>query len=159
VAVNASPRKIKGQEVIQRYLATGPDDDGATLNDYRSERPMKFKLTRDLAILELARPVPNYHGIAFCLDDLELDQQVDIFAYPASAINPIRRLAQFHGAFKGTTTQGLLAFEYSSDNGEPIHGGSSGGLVVDSKTRKVVGILSRGGLEKNGNEVALAVPV
>ena len=125
------------------------------MNDYQSERPLKFKLNRDLAIFELRHPIPHYHGIAFSLDDLELDQQVDIYAYPASSINPIRSLSRFHGAFKGTTTQGLLAFEY---DGKPIHGGSSGGLVVDSKSHQIVGILSRAGLGKDGKEVALAVP-
>src|SRR5262249_27984582 len=149
----------KGQQVIQRYLATGPDEEGSTLNDYTSGRPLKFKLTLDLAIFELRRPIPNYHGIPYNLDDLELDQQVDIYAYPASAIHPIRRLAHFHGAFKGTTTQGLLAFEYSRANDKPIHGGASGGLVVDSKTQQVVGVLSRGGSGKDGKEVALAVPM
>ena len=159
VAVFARPRKIKGQEVIQRYLATGPDDEGATLNDYLSERPLKYTLNRDLAIFELRHPVPHYHGIAFSLDDLELDQEVDIYAYPAGAINPVRSLVRFHGAYKGETTQGFHAFEYSRTNGKPIHGGASGGLVVDSKTQKVVGVLSRAGLGKNGKEVALAVPV
>ncbi len=158
VAAIARPHKIKGEEVIQRYLATGPDDEGATLNDYQSERPLKYNLNRDLAIFELRHPIPHYRGIAFSLEDLELDQQVDIYAYPANPINPIRSLVRFHGAFKGTTTQGFLAFEYSRDNGKPIHGGASGGLVVDSKTQRVVGILSRAGLGKNGNEVALAVP-
>src|SRR5690242_6497395 len=83
VAAIARPHKIKGEEVIQRYLATGPDDEGATLNDYTSERPLKYNLNRDLAIFELRHPIPHYHGIAFSLDDLELDQQVDIYAYPA----------------------------------------------------------------------------
>lgn len=159
VGANARPRKIKGQEVIQRYLATGPDDDGATLNDYLSERPLKYTLNRDLAIFELRRPVPHYHGIAFSLDDLELGQEVDIYGYPAVAINPIRNLVRFHGAYQGETTQGFHAFEYSRTNGKPIHGGASGGLVVDSKTHQVVGILSRVGLGKNGKDVALAVSV
>lgn len=157
VAANGRPLTIKGQRVIQRYLATGPDDDGATLNDYTSARPLKYKLTRDLAIFELRHPIPHFHGIGFSLDDLELDQQVDIYGYPLSSIPiPIRRLVRFHGAYKGETQQGFLAFEY---DGKPIYGGASGGLVVDSKTQKVVGILSRAGLGKNGHEVALAVPI
>ncbi|HKW65061.1 MAG TPA: serine protease [Candidatus Acidoferrum sp.] len=159
VVANARPLVIMGKRVIHRYLATGPEDDGATLNDYTSEQPLRYKLSRDLAIFELSHPLSHYHGIEFSLDELELGQQVDIYAYLAGSINPIRRLARFHGSFKGTTTQGLLAFEYSSANGKPIHGGSSGGLVVDSKTHQVVGILSRAGLGKNGKDVALAVPV
>ncbi|HEY6947044.1 MAG TPA: serine protease [Candidatus Acidoferrum sp.] len=156
VAAFASPRKIKGQEVIQCYLASGPEDEGATLNDYLSERPLKYTSSRDLAIFELRHPLPHYHGIAFNLNDLELDEQVDIYAYPVNSINPIRKLVQFHGVYKGKTTADFLAFEYE---GKPIHGGSSGGIVVDSKTHQIVGILSRAGLGKNGEEVALAVPV
>lgn len=156
VAAFARPRKIKGEEVIQRYLATGPDDDGATLNDYLSDKPLKYTLSRDLAIFELRRPLPNHHGVSFSLDDLDLDQAVDIYAYPKEPINPLRRLEQFHCVFKGKTTAGFLAFEYE---GKTIRGGASGGLVVDSKTRQIVGILSRVGLGRNGRQVALAVPI
>ncbi|HEV2195175.1 MAG TPA: serine protease [Candidatus Acidoferrum sp.] len=156
VAAFARPHKIKGQRVIQRYLATGPDDEGATLNDYLSDRPLKYTLNRDLAIFELRNPLPHFHGIAFSLDDLELDEQVDIYAYPGNFLKPIRKLVQFHGAYQGKTTAGFLAFEYE---GKPIHGGSSGGLVVDSKTHQIVGILCRAGLGTNAKAVALAVPV
>ena len=163
VAAIVRPRKIKGEEVIQRYLATGPDDEGATLNDIQSERPLKYNLMRDLAIFELRHPLPHYHGVAFSLDDPELDQGVDIYAYPtgriAGVVNPIRSLVTFHGAYKGETKQGFLAFEYSRTNGEPIRGGASGGLVIDGKTQKVVGVLSRVGLGKNGKDVAQAVPI
>src|SRR6266705_6386459 len=159
VAMMVRPRKIKGAEVIERYLATGPDDEGATLNDIFSERPMKYTLSRDLAIFELRRPLPRYHGITFSLDDLEIDQQVDIYAYPKEFIKPIRSLLQFHGAYKGKTTAGFLAFEYSFSNGKAIRGGASGGLVVDSKTQRIVGVLSRVGDGTNGKPVALAVPI
>lgn len=162
VAANARPRRINGQEVIRRYLATGPDDEGATLNDYLSERPLKFTLSRDLAIFELRHPIPQHHGIAFSLNDLELDQQVDIYGYPVRAnyghagANPIRSLVRFPALFKGFTTAGFLAFEYE---GKPIRGGASGGIAVDSKTHQIVGVLSRVGLGKNGKDVALAVPI
>lgn len=155
-AANAWPRKIKGERVIQRYLATGSDDEGATLNDVLSEHSsLKYTLIRDLAIYELNHPLPHYHGLIFSLDDLEIGQQVDIYGFPKESVLPIRNLEQFRGEYRGTTTAGLLAFEYS---GKAIRGGASGGLVVDSKTRQVVGILSRVGLGKNGKEVALAVP-
>ena len=156
VAAIARPHKIKGERVMQRYLATGPDDEGATTNEIFSDRPLKYTLSRDLAIFELRHPLPHHHGIAFSLRDLELDEQVDIYCFPKSA-NPVRDLQQFHGSFKGTTTQGFLAFEYSSANGKSIRGGASGGLVVDSESHQAVGILSRAGLGKNGKEVALAV--
>jgi len=68
VAMMVRPRKIKGAEVMERYLATGPDDEGVTLNDIFSERPMKYTLSRDLAIFELRHPLPYYRGISFSLD-------------------------------------------------------------------------------------------
>jgi len=157
VAVMARPRKIKGDEVIQRYLATGPDDEGATMNDGFFISPMRYTLSRDLGIFELRHPLPYYHGITFSLNDLQIGQQVDIYAYPKESINPIRSLLQFHGAFKGETTTGLLAFDYSFSEGKAIRPGASGGLVVDSKTQQIVGVLS--GLAKNGEGVALAVPI
>ena len=95
---------------MERYLATGPEDEGATLNDIFSERPMKYTLSRDLAIFELRHPLSHYHGITFSPKDLQIGQQVDIYAYPKESINPIRSLLQFHGAFKGEPTTGLLVF-------------------------------------------------
>src|SRR6266851_4478997 len=155
VAVRARPRKIKGVEVIQRYLATGPDDEGATFNHGPSIGP--YTLSRDLAIFGLRHPLPHHHGIAFSLDDLEVGQEIDIYGYPKKAINPIRSLQQFHGTFKGNTTSGLLAFDYGFSDGEAIRSGASGGIVVDRKTQKIVGILN--GMARNGEAIALAVPV
>jgi Trypsin-like peptidase domain len=159
VAAVARPRKIKGDEVIQRYLATGPDDDGATTNEILSDRPMKYRLNRDLAIFELRHPLPHYHGLPFSLDDLELDEPVDIYGFPKQSVSPARSLLQFRGVFKGVTNAGFLAFEYNFADGEPLRGGASGGLVIDSKSQQVVGVLSRAGLGANGKPVALAVPI
>jgi hypothetical protein len=157
IAMMARPRKIKGEKVIQRYLATGPDDEGATLNDGPSMGPMKYTLSRDLAILELRHSLPHHHGLAFSLDDLQVGQEIDIYAYPKESINPIRSLLQFHGTFKGQTTTGLLAFDYSMSADKAILPGASGGIVVDSKTQQIVGILNA--IARNGEAIALAVPV
>ena len=157
VAMMTQPRKIKGDKVIQRYLATGADDDGATMNEGFSASPMRYTLSRDLAIYELRYPLPHCHGIPFSLIDLRLGQEVDIYAYPKESINPIRSLLRFHGAFKGETTEGLLAFDYSTSDGKTIRPGASGGLVVDSKSQKVVGILSS--VARDGEKVAMAVPI
>src|SRR5438132_767940 len=54
-------------------------------------------------------------------------------------------------------TNVLLAFDYGSSDGKAIHGGANGGLVVDSKNRQIVGVLS--GVARNREAVALAVPV
>jgi len=80
VAMMARPRKIKGEKVIQRYLATGPEDEGATVNDGPSVGPMKYTVSRDLAIFELRHPLAHHHGVAFSLDDLEFGQEIDIYA-------------------------------------------------------------------------------
>src|SRR5215831_712521 len=157
VAMMTQPRKIKGDKVIQRYLATGADDDGATMNEGFSASPMRYTLSRDLAIYELRYPLPHCHGIPFSLIDLRLGEEVDIYAYPKESINPIRSLLRFHGAFKGETTEGLLAFDYSPSDGKDIRPGASGGLVVDGKSQKVVGILSS--VARDGEAVVMAVPI
>ena len=157
VAIAAQPRKIKGQRVIRRYLATGPDDEGATVNYSPSLGSMKYTRSRDLAILELRHPLPHHHGVAFSLDDLEFGQEIDIYAYPKESINPIRSLLQFHGTFKGQTTTGLLAFDYGLSAHKAILPGASGGIVVDSKTQQIVGILNE--IAMNGEAIAMAVPV
>jgi hypothetical protein len=156
VAMIARPRKIEREKVIQQYLATGPDDEGASVN-YGPSMTMKYTLSRDLAIFELRRSLAHYHGIPFNLDDLQVGQEVDIYAYPKETINPIRKLLQFHGTFRGQTTTGLLAFDYSLSADRAIRPGASGGVVVDSKSQQIVGILN--GTARNGEAVALAVPI
>lgn len=158
VALMSTPRKIKGEKVVRKYLATGPDDEGATMNTIENGlRSAKFALRRDLAVLELRHALPNHHGVGFSLDDLEPGQAVDIYCYPEEGINPLRHLLQFHGTFKGETTRGLLGFHYALSDGKAIHGGASGGIVVDAKTQQIVGILNA--VAKNGDLTAYAVPV
>lgn len=151
-----APRKIRGEKIVQRYVATGPDDDGASLNQVG---PMmaKYNVSRDLAIFELRHSLAKHHGIGFNLDDLELGQKVDIYGYPKEGLNPFRSLMEFSGTFKGETRNGLLAFDYSLSDGKAIHGGASGGIVVDRKTRQVVGILNA--VAENGDLIITAVPV
>jgi hypothetical protein len=122
--VMARPRKINGQEVIHRYLAAGRDD-RATMNEAVSGSPLKYTLSWDLAIFELRRPLPHCHGMTFNLHDLQIGQQVDIYAYPAESINPIRNLVQFHGVFKGEMIGGLLAFDYSLSKSKAIRPGAT----------------------------------
>jgi hypothetical protein len=157
VAAVARPRKIKGQKVVHVYLATGPEDAGAIVNAGFSAGPMKYNSSRDLAIFELRHPLPNHHGIAFNLDDLAPGQEVDIYAYPKESISPIRRLLRFHGIFKGQTTIGLLAFNYDLSADKAIRPGASGGIVVDSKTQHIVGILNE--ISTGEGLMAMAVPV
>jgi hypothetical protein len=157
VAMITKSRKIRGQKVVHQYLATGPDDEGASMNDGESVSPMRFTLNRDLAVFELRHPLRKYHGIPFSTDDLEIGQGVDIYTYPKEGINPFRSLLKFHAAFKGETRTGLLAFDYELSAGKAIRPGASGGIVVDSDSQRIVGVLS--GIGRNGERVALAVPV
>jgi hypothetical protein len=156
VAAVAHPRKIGGQRVIGRYLATGPQDEGATVNDVFGGST-KFTLSRDLAIFELRHSLPKHQGIPFSLNDLYIGQDVDIYGYPKEGMNPFRSFLQFHGKFKGETLTGLLAFDYSLSAGKAIRPGASGGIIVDSKTQQIVGILNS--IANNGELVAIAVPV
>ena len=50
-----------------------------------------------------------------------------------------------------------MVFDYVPNHGEFIRPGASGGVVVDSESGRVVGILS--GLDPSGLPVAMAVPV
>ncbi len=57
--------------------------------------------------------------------------------------------------FKAPTTSGLLAFDYQLSADQPIRiTGASGGIVVDRKTEKILGVLS-----ETNEAMGLAVPV
>jgi hypothetical protein len=158
VAMLVKPYRIKGQKVIERYLATGPDDDGATLNDSAvGDNPLKYTLKRDLAILELRHPISHHHGIPYSTRELLPGQAIEIYSYPQeSLINPIRTLRRFKGTFEGETPAGLLSLSYETVDGRRIRPGASGGIVVDAKTHQIVGVL--GQIATNGATVAYAVP-
>lgn len=49
VAMLAHPRKINGEKVIRRYLATGPGDEDASTNSGPSVSSMKYTLTQKSA--------------------------------------------------------------------------------------------------------------
>jgi hypothetical protein len=147
-------RKIKGEKIIQRYFATGPKDNGATANTLNGD-VLPYATKRDLAIFELRRSLPHHHGLTFSLDQLQVGQEVDVYGYPKGIIGPIRKLTRFPATFKAPTTSGLLAFDYQLSADKPIRiKGASGGIVVDRKTEKILGILSEA-----TETTALAVPV
>lgn len=157
VALLEHPRKIRGEKVIQKYLATGPKDEGATTNYLSSGRFFKYTLSRDLAIFVLSHPIPGYHGIAFDRDDLQIGQEVDIYVYPKRPMDLFRSLQRFHGKFRGVTQDSLLAFDYELSGDKAIQPGASGGIVVDSASQRIVGILN--GIESHGRTIVVAVPV
>src|SRR5713226_4117222 len=155
VAMTTRTHKIKGEKIFQRNLATGPQDEGATANALPNGDVLPYAMKRDLAIFELRRSLPHHHGLTFSLDELQAGQEVDIYGYPAGTINPIRELARFPATFKAPTTSGLLAFDYQLSADKPIRiSGASGGIVVDRKTEKILGILSQ-----SNEATAVAVPV
>ena len=156
VAAVANPSKIDGQPVVDRFLATGPEDEGATVNVGPLAGAIKYTLSRDLAILELRRPLAHHHGAAFSLDELQPGQHVEIYAYPKEANHASRKLLRFTGTYKGETTSGLLAFDYASENGDTIRPGASGGVVVDAQSHRVVGMLN--GVDEETASTAVAVP-
>lgn len=157
VAMLARPRKIFGQTVVHRYLATGPDDDGATLNEGPALPAMKYNLQRDLAIFELRGPLPHRHGLSFYSGDLQIGQSVNIYSYPLESPLHSRSLLQVHGTFRGQLPDGLLAFAYEPSAGRTLRPGASGGIVVDSKTRQIVGVLNS--VARAGQAVAGAVSI
>ncbi len=154
VAMTTRADKIKREKIIQRYLATGPHDEDATANYLPNVGVLPYAKKRDLAIFELRHSLPHHHGLTFSLDELQVGQEVDIYGYPKGIINPTRKLTRFPATFKAPTTSGLLAFDYQLSADKPISvSGASGGIVVDRKTEKIIGIMSA-----TNEATALAVP-
>ena len=157
VANFVMPKKIKGERVLHQYLATGPNDDAATMNYGSYLKPTKYTIGRDLAILELRHPLYHYHGVGFSLAELTIGQEVDIYVCRnADVIKPSDKVVKFHGSYKGVMITGLLAFDYSLSEGKAIMPGASGGIVVDTASQQIVGVLNA--LAKNGEAIAVAVP-
>src|SRR5712692_2818455 len=155
VAMTTRPGKIRRDKIVKRYFATGPDDKGATANNLGNGDMLPYVTKRDLAVFELRRSLPHHHGLTYSLDELQVGQEVDIYGYPRGNGKLIRKLARFPATFKAPTTSGLLAFDYQFpvDNAIRISG-ASGGIVVDRKTEKILGILS-----ETTESMAVAVPV
>lgn len=155
VAAAAHLKKIKGDAVIARYLDTGSEDNQATLKMVHGQ-PMIYSAKRDLALFALWKPLRHHHGLGYSLDELQIGQPVDIYAYPLEGIKVFRKALRFPATFQGPTTAGFLAFSYQPIGKERIVGGASGGIVVDRKSSRIVGILF--GTEHLKAPVALAVP-
>lgn len=155
VAMTARPGKIKREKIVQRYFATGPRDEGATANPLPNGDVLPFARNRDLAIFELRRSLAHHHGLTFSLDELQVGQEVDIYGYPHRNNKLTRELTQVPATFKAPTTSGLLAFDYEFSAANSIRmRGASGGIVVDRKSQKIVGILSQ-----TNDTTAVAVPI
>lgn len=152
--------KIKGVKAIKLYLATGPTDEGAQDN-YSADgkiEPEKYTASKDLAIYEMKYPLKGYHGLEYSLEELDEGQEVDVYAYPKTSINPMRTMIHVHGKFIAESVNHLLAFSYEpTPAGRQVKPGSSGGLVIDSKTHKVVGLVNS--MAMDGSLVVFAVPV
>ena len=166
VALAGLQFKIKGQGVLEKYLATGPDDDGAVWNkplDDSTGPPTKYTPVRDLAIFKLNRPLESkgMRGIGLYPYQLQEGQEVDIYAYPSNdrpLVVGLRKLTRFSCVFVLETSDGQLEFRCElSAAGRPIRPGASGGIVVDRKTQQTVGILR--GVVIDENNLAIAVPI
>jgi len=142
--------RIKTVLTAHRYLDSGPNDEGAQDIHVLGGGSLKYVPAHDLAIYEMRLPLKHFHGIGFDTDDLKISSEVEIYAYPFN-MNPRRALVCWQAKFLGHTSQGLLAFSYR----EGRVGGASGGIVVDGKSKKIVGILSGIGDHEG---VVLAVP-
>ncbi len=159
VAMTARANRIKREKIIKRYFATGPRDEGATANNLGDGDVLPYVTKRDLAMFQLRRSLPHHHGLAYCLDELQVGQEVDIYGFPhgfrKGTLNRTRKLTRFPATFKAPTTSGLLAFDYQFpvDDANRIKG-ASGGIVIDRKTEKILGILS-----ESNKTMAVAVPV
>jgi len=152
VARLGTPRRIRGQRVINRYLATGPQDRDATIRFERDGDAAPYAMKRDLALYELRRPIPKHHGLKYSLDELVPGQEVEIYGYPLLGMNPFRHLVRVSARFKAPTTSGLLAFAY--DSSDQVHGGMSGGIVVDKKTQRIVAVINQA-----SEAMTLGVPI
>lgn len=148
VAAMARPKKIKGDPVVSRYLDSGSEDNHATLNMVYGQ-PMIYSVKRDLALFVLWKPLRHHHGLAYSTDDLEIGEPVDIYTYPLEGMHAFRTPLRFPGTFQGPVPSGLLVFSYQPIAGKRIAGGASGGIVVDRKGSRIVGILSAVGNSKS----------
>jgi len=157
VARMTKPRKIAGEKIVWQRLATGLDDEGAAQVRVATASFMRFVYSRDLALYKLAHPLPHHHGAAYSLEELQVGQSVDVYTYPVEGLLAKRTLIRFLGRFAGRTTSDLLAFDYQLSDGHRIRPGSSGGIVVDHESQKIVGVLSA--IADNHELTAFAVPV
>ena len=153
----AHPRAIAHVKIIQRFLATGPADDGAAPMRVAGSFSIALNASRDLAIYKLKTRLPARHGASFSLDELQLGQDVDIYAYPSENKLKLRKLLRFSGRFTGVSGRGLLAFDYEPFDGHRIRPGASGGIVVDHKSQQIVGVLNA--MAEDGSPTAFAVPI
>jgi len=120
---------------------------------------LPYVIQRDLAMFELRRSLPHHHGLAYSVDEPQVGQEVDIFGFPhglqqKGTINHSRQLTRFPATFKAHTTSGLLAFDYELAHNSKLVKGASGGIVVDRKTGRIIGIMNG-----STDTMALAVPV
>lgn len=139
---------IQHEHVVQWWLASGPNDEGATEKGYN---PL-----HDLAVVELRRSLSHkgFRGLPYNMEDLTAGKDVDIYSFPQE-LSPKRKLQHFHGQYIGVNQDGLLAFSYEPN---PLHvrGGASGGLILDS-TGSVMAVLAE--VATNQKNVVLGVPV
>jgi len=156
VAMRASPYAIHGDPVVQKILATGPEDEGAVPEPEEADG-LTYNPARDLAVYELVRPMKGFEGMPFSLEPLKEADEVEIVAFPGRAAgfgDFYRKLVTWQATYFAENFDGCLLFRYkTAAGGGEIRPGSSGGIVV--RNGSIVGIL-RGA---SADLVAEAVPV
>lgn len=157
VAMLASPYAIHGDPVVQKLLATGPDDNGAVMEPGGAGAAV-YNPSRDLAIYELVKPMKGFEGMPFSLEPLTDGDEVEIVAFPGRTIGITdfyRKLTAWQATYFADNLDGCLLFKYKlSDTGGEIRPGSSGGIVV--RKGAIVGILR--GMARS-DLIAEAVPI
>lgn len=139
---------VNGMRVIKKIVATGADDiDVGTLKVGYENREIKANFVRDLAILEMKKPLSErgMHGVPLFPGDLNPGESALIFSFPNG------KLTITTGRFHASNKQGILEFDLDS----ALAPGSSGGLILNADSQGI-GVLF--GLDSSRRK-AFAVPV
>ena len=150
--------EIRGEKIVQTQLATGPEDEGATLMQWRQKSvgpSLKLVPNRDIAIFRLGRPLSlahkEMHGIPLYAGQLQAGEGINVYAYPVGG-----KLAIFPGRFVRELKDGILEFEVRrSNSGQVAQPGISGGVILN-RNNQAVGLVW--GMEQ-GDKLLQAVPI
>ena len=115
--------RVKGASIVERYLATGPKDEGASLNHFAfaGSPPLRYTLSRDLAILQLSKPLPHHHGLHFSSDDLPTGQESRDLRLPEGNHRPNPKSPSVPREVQGHLgRRSFMVFDYVPNRGELI---------------------------------------
>jgi len=145
--------RIKGVLSAHRYLGSDPNDAGAQDMGLSMGGSLKYAPAHDLAIYEMQHPIKAFHGIGFDDGDLENNPESGHLRLSFQR-EPEARAGLLARRVQSARTPRVCLFSVMRK--VACAAGASGGIVVDSKTKKIIGILSATGEGKD--RIALAVP-